>query len=283
MTRRITTQIGRRPRPARRADRQGRTPRSLATSLAIPVACLVIAGTGTAVAADLLTGADIQDDSLTHLDLGDNSVRQPELAAASVGTDQIQPYAITNSRLGNLSVSAQKIATDGVTRAKIAADAIDATKIADDSVRNEHIQDDSIGTAKVANGTLTGADLGAGTVGGSRLTPGSVDASRLAGGGVTSPMVVDNSLRLNDLASDVRTVHIADSDVGELFFCRLYSGRISTGANAVVMPVLLTNLERLDVGPAISKDGIAQFRVCNSGSKIWDPPAFDVMLIVFNR
>lgn len=100
-----------------------RSPRSCAQTLVL-VACLVVGGGGTALAANMFTGADIVDDSLTHLDLADGSVRESELAGASVGNSEIQGGAVDTQNLANLAVNAQKLATGSVTRGKLVDNAV---------------------------------------------------------------------------------------------------------------------------------------------------------------
>lgn len=126
----------------------------------------------TAIGDGHITGAMIADNAITTDKLSDNSVTSAKIVDGTIVNGDIADTTITGTKLVNSTV----------TGGKIAANTITATNIANSTITNAKMAENSIGSKNIIDGSVTGADIAADTV------------------------------TLNNLAADVGTVAIQETE-----------------------------------------------------------------------
>ena len=119
--------------------------------LIVAVIALVVALTGTAIAAPA------------------NSVKSKHIVDLTIKAKDIRDLAITTAKLADQAVTTPKLADAAVTTPKLADSAVDSAKIADFTVGDQDLAGNSVYTDKIGPETIASQDIAEDAVGGSEL------------------------------------------------------------------------------------------------------------------
>jgi len=144
-------------------------------ALTVAIIAVVISGTGSAVAASLITSNQIKNGTIQLKDLsksardalqGGRGPQGPTGVAGAAGQPGAAGAPGTPGAPGEPGAKGDKgdptpLADGAVTSAKLADGAVTSAKLAAGAVTGAKLADDAVSSAKVKDGSLTGADLAA--------------------------------------------------------------------------------------------------------------------------
>lgn len=205
-----------------------------------------------------ITGASITDGSIGEEDLGTDSVGADEIQSGAVRSDEIESGAVGSDEIGSGAVGSDEIQTGAVGADEIGANAVWSEGIRDGEVKTADLADEHVITSKLAIWAVTtdrifpGAvtagklahanDFGVGgavvestisnnAVSTRTIVDQAVDASKLAPGAITNSAILDGTIALGKLDTDVATQLELEEQLADLELT--LGSQITTGINGL--------------------------------------------------
>ena len=147
--------------------------------LAAVVAVALVLGSGSAYAANQISGKNIKNNTVTTKDIKDESLGGADVADSTLSTSDILDGTLTGADVKDASLT--------------------GADVADGSLASVDITDSTITTGDVAADTLTAADLAASSVGQSEIATDGVAATEIEDDSIDSGEVIDFGLTNQDI------------------------------------------------------------------------------------